>query len=292
MKLYKYRTWNEYSEDIILNQRIFIPSKTGLNDLSEAIHPIKFEGDFHSDRMDEGWHKIMKGNLMASLIRFGRELNLYKAENRWGWEPKNATFEKFSHIKNNDLLRMEYVFDQIEDTHTAIESYVFAHAEDYALMYLSQAQAIERVNNKLESIGIYSLSAKPNDPVMWAHYSNSHNGLIFIFDSTFVPLFSKARKVNYITERPVISIDNICDILYTKYVNWSYEEEFRILKKESGLHTFNKDALTGLIFGAKMSDETISKAVDLCHKSGFNLKFYKSKISSTSYLTDIEELNF
>lgn len=76
----------------------------------------------------------------------------------------------------------------------------------------------------------------PNNLLMWAHYAESHRGIVIEFnDSDFT---SKAAKVKYSPQRPVIDASLLfeneyiaIEDLYYKHNCWSYENEHRITCK-------------------------------------------------------------
>jgi Protein of unknown function (DUF2971) len=54
----------------------------------------------------------------------------------------------------------------------------------------------------LAKMGVVSLTAKPDDLLMWGHYADSHRGVCLEFDSSLLP-FNLARRVQYVEERPI-----------------------------------------------------------------------------------------
>jgi Protein of unknown function (DUF2971) len=141
-----------------------------------------------------------------------------------------------------------------------------------------------------ERFGILSLSEVPTSLLMWAHYSASHSGFVVEFDGDH-EFFNQARfpggaigrvsKVSYATERPAITMFSpkanevqwasrlIEQILMTKSVEWSYEQEWRMvlpLDDQSGyphsalgeLHLFPipGDAVSGIVLGHRCNGST------------------------------------
>ena len=102
-------------------------------------------------------------------------------------------------------------------------------------------EAVKTVNVE---IGILSLSKNWDNPLMWAHYSDSHKGFILGFDSThqfFNDYLSKDEKeskylkdVIYADERVKIpsKLDEpklMFEAFLTKSTDWQYEQEVRLL---------------------------------------------------------------
>ena len=129
-------------------------------------------------------------------------------------------------------------------------------------------------------IKILSLTATPNNNLMWTHYADGHSGVVMRFRS--IPEidspFGMARPMNYVTEVPsLFSEDDLVNIsagisnidasaimdkvIYTKSADYEYEQEWRI-SSGSGRDVeapfedlrFGRDELDGIIFGLKTSD--------------------------------------
>jgi Protein of unknown function (DUF2971) len=76
--------------------------------------------------------------------------------------------------------------------------------------------------------GLLCFSATWKDPVLWAHYADKHKGLCLAFD---VPQ-STCKAVNYEKRRLKLparpTLPDAEALIFTKYVNWQYEQELRI----------------------------------------------------------------
>jgi hypothetical protein len=142
-------------------------------------------------------------------------------------------------------------------------------------------------NNIDAAVGILSLTVKPDNLLMWAHYADSHKGMVLEFDGEH-EFFNRRildsknslgldadlrseygflRQVQYDENRPALTISEIKDFsqLLIKSKDWAYEEELRLLMplpkafridsrvdgKDVHLFTLPPSAITGVIFGAK-----------------------------------------
>ncbi len=130
------------------------------------------------------------------------------------------------------------------------------------------------------NIGILSLTERPDNLLMWAHYAASHEGLAIGFNSEH-PYFNAPkspndelrhlRQVTYRQSRPKMSMTNFSgiDILLVKSTHWAYEREWRILRALQDadevipllppLHTvhlfnFPSDAVVEVILGCRMGE--------------------------------------
>jgi hypothetical protein len=134
-----------------------------------------------------------------------------------------------------------------------------------------------------EGHGILCFSRHWHNPVLWAHYADSHKGMSLGFDLPDVG----PRAVKYVN-RPITLTghdlttpdeETANKFLYTKYADWQYEEEirvFQILTQKSGdyyFEKFNDDLrLREVIVGAgnPVSKQEILQALDV-HHSGVEI---------------------
>ena len=140
-----------------------------------------------------------------------------------------------------------------------------------------------------EKVGILCLSEDPANILMWSHYANNHAGICIGFDTDYKP-FSSANPVSYSDERPTAEFNSapeklLSRVLLTKSKHWSYEREWRSIKRtiESdelnfyykafkhnpdrldeiastieenggpGLYSFEKDSIRSIFLGAKIT---------------------------------------
>jgi hypothetical protein len=120
--------------------------------------------------------------------------------------------------------------------------------------------------------GLLCFSRHWHNPVLWAHYAESHKGLCLGFD---VPDGQQAVEyvkgpVQLTHVGPFVSPDIANKMLFTKYEHWQYEEEIRLwakLDQKSGdyyFHDFDDDLqLKEVIAGAgnRVSEGKIVKAL-------------------------------
>jgi hypothetical protein len=92
-----------------------------------------------------------------------------------------------------------------------------------------------------QNTGALCFSLSWRNPLMWSHYADRHRGLALGFDVHE----SNIKEMNYVSKRPIFEhIDENFSqlLLYTKYVDWSYEKEARSYTtlqdpdKDSGLY--------------------------------------------------------
>jgi hypothetical protein len=102
-----------------------------------------------------------------------------------------------------------------------------------------------------KTLGILCFGKDCENPVMWAHYADKHNGLCLGFDA--IDNTEHLRKVEYVRDRLKGTLmddtgklkrgnkeseEFLVKILTTKFKDWSYEKEYRLF---SNLETRDPD---------------------------------------------------
>lgn len=92
-----------------------------------------------------------------------------------------------------------------------------------------------------EEIGILCLSAAGENILMWSHYGKCHTGICLGFEwSAYTPFFGRAQPVLYDRDLPTVDVFNtpteqqVDQIFLTKFADWSYEKEWRIIEHDAG----------------------------------------------------------
>tara|TARA_B100000446_G_scaffold186296_1_gene212228 strand:- start:1515 stop:2297 length:783 start_codon:yes stop_codon:yes gene_type:complete len=136
--------------------------------------------------------------------------------------------------------------------------------------YMTEDTKINTFKDKndqhLSQFGVYCLSETFRSILMWSHYANDHKGFCIEFErNERNTLGSKnTHKVNYKPNLPLLTLDdfkasNIAataeKIFLTKFEEWSYEEEWRIVCPEGNKLYELPGNITKIIFGLKTSKE-------------------------------------
>ena len=124
-------------------------------------------------------------------------------------------------------------YDQlISNTLRQIDQFV-----EHAFCYMNSG-ADEAFNKLTSDIGIFSLSENPSNEQMWGLYASSGRGFVVEFNSD--KEFFKApngrsliRKVSYTNDRAKDFFANPLALFQVKGEKWSFEQEWRMLKKLS-----------------------------------------------------------
>ena len=144
----------------------------------------------------------------------------------------------------------------------------------------------------VSSVGYFCMTAKPDNLLMWAHYSDSHKGVCVKFDilkdleSFMVPI-----KVDYNSQYIDFNCltSDLLSVFRRKSPVWEYEDEYRIIKTDfQGLWKINTDCLVEIIFGCRTTGKDKESIKELASASGFsNIMYYEAKMKKDSYGLDI-----
>ena len=139
----------------------------------------------------------------------------------------------------------------------------------------------EAVDKVMNGKGILCLTPHPDNILMWSHYADNHKGICLELDVRACPeFFVYPVKVAYAAEYPTFNLGEETNSIYaTKYKDWAYEDEIRILKDRVGKHEFAPRCLRSVILGCRVNEETKQK-VKMAIAGNGNLKHvtYKSAI--------------
>ena len=112
----------------------------------------------------------------------------------------------------------------------------------------------------------------PLNEIMWAHYADNNKGVCLQFNLSYTPeLHEKLHLITYDDNFSEInSMDELPKALLTKRTAWSKENECRILSNVRGTKAFNKQSLTAIYFGSKVTNKTINDMrnhmIDSCYR--------------------------
>ena len=160
------------------------------------------------------------------------------------------------------------------------------------------------VDSVLNQIGVCCFSKTFKSILMWSHYAYFHQGICLEFDILQDPdLFCFALPVNYSNSLPkfnypIDSDEIIKKVIQPKSTEWKYEEEVRIIKRQSDIEyngkqsfTFNPAALKKVIIGCKAHKSYIEKYRNLCKKNGFKHVKFTQMCQKKNGSFELEEKN-
>ena len=156
----------------------------------------------------------------------------------------------------------------------------------------------QNIRKHLLRTGVCCFAKNPFELLMWAHYTNCHKGFCMEFDVLADPMFfGKTGMVKYKQDYPRCNYlreqkDFINKAILTKSIHWEYEGEFRVINfNKQGLVSFERKALTKIIFGCKSSDNDISHIKSLIANNNYlSPNFQKATVSTNEYKLELNDL--
>jgi len=149
---------------------------------------------------------------------------------------------------------------------------------------------------------VCSFCAKPDNPIVWSHYADSHRGFCLIFDADN-EVFGGAIGVVYRDEYPTLDVTEVDDerILkaagLVKFTDWEYEDEFRLVSAEPSFPdalpvqnnkwTFPSEMLIGVIFGLRISDQDRQLIMDFCEGRPNSFMYKKAILHDDRFVLKI-----
>lgn len=104
----------------------------------------------------------------------------------------------------------------------------------------------ELINTK-DRFYVSCLSERNDSILMWSHYANFHRGFVIEYDAIDLcnMYFNELLPVIYSKERVKLNfnIEELFHSLLVKYDEWSYEQEWRIIKSENKEEKYDEIAL-------------------------------------------------
>ena len=137
-----------------------------------------------------------------------------------------------------------------------------------------------------------------DNPLMWAHYASNHTGICLVFQESAEPPFF-SLEVEYSSHRPTIDVIHMRDqkgeamrkIMLTKAGCWSYEQERRMFQRgEPGFVMFPGQCLTGIIMGARISEEDRAFVTGLARQRRLPLNLFQAELDPRDYRVNIQSL--
>lgn len=211
------------------------------------------------------------------------------------------------------LGRTPLSFDQFNQTQ--LDARLDVEKKLKNLPAVTRARAIDRGQRFWDdSLGILSLSATENSLLMWAHYTDSHKGMLLQFAPKhpfFNPVgsedgvqFGKLLRVNYSAERPRHRIGESFkpEDFLVKSMEWSYEQEWRVFRlleesdkrtqTEGGtVHLFNVPpaSIRRVVMGCRMDKKVRQEVINAIRS---NPKLHHVKIHQAEPHLDVFALNY
>lgn len=155
----------------------------------------------------------------------------------------------------------------------------------------------------ISQVGICCFSLRSDNILMWSHYAQNHQGFVIEFDIDINDQNANVNntektligyEVEYQPDMPKIKSGNedfesLRDIFLTKSKDWEYEREYRVITTHigAGIYPFNRDLISRIIVGVKISDtdyEELKMLVStLATQIGKKIPIIKAKMVKGKY---------
>lgn len=156
---------------------------------------------------------------------------------------------------------------------------------------------IRRIN---ENVGIFSMSAKRDNILMWSHYADYHRGICIEFKTTGGKLFGcDMLNIDYDEKYPKFNVyddmnlERVRKYVCTKSLGWGYEEEWRIFYRETGCQYFSPgdEEISGVILGARISKRNKALVLKCLSETNCKAKLYEAHECKDRFGLDITLIN-
>jgi hypothetical protein len=174
----------------------------------------------------------------------------------------------------------------------------------YKHVSLLMRTALSEIRDRdFSKVGICCFTEKFDDLLMWAHYADGHKGFCLEYDTRQEP-FTKLHKVNYVPSVPKLNSNKFLDgseepsgiieaYLTTKYIDWSHEQEWRVLHKEKNkVFYLSSTTLNGIYFGSKMDLVNFEIIALILKGQNPNVKLYQMDKDPTDFKIKATEVNY
>jgi hypothetical protein len=203
------------------------------------------------------------------------------------YEQADLTDENI-YLKRYSLLKGEHP----EWAETQIRQVIDNQPKDLLSNEEHLAQCHEEQRKRLSKVGIYSLSAKKDIPLMWAHYANSHTGVCIGFDTKVLSgcVAGLLLPVVYKEDTPKIKLfekfyESVQRSCLTKSRDWEYEQEYRLVKTLGAKEKYfiPAEGIVEIVFGCKMTQKHKDVLIHLISEKIPSCELYQAVQSKTGF---------
>jgi hypothetical protein len=168
----------------------------------------------------------------------------------------------------------------------------------------SKAQKVlDALIEKMNKVGIYSLSKDINNELLWAHYADQHKGFAIEFDLDIIVDAFNYGNIPLVTQIDVLysntpSLLNINDrndsdkliqsLIGVKSLVWQYENEVRLIFNNTGLIDIPFYAIKSIYFGLRSKAKDKDKVMKALRGRGVN--YYEMDSVPQKYLLEPKQI--
>jgi len=155
------------------------------------------------------------------------------------------------------------------------------------------------IKRSSEDVGVSCFAESKDIMLMWSHYANHHKGFCLEYDTKEEP-FCNVCPVDYVIDFPEIKshflfedddLKTYIRLLTTKFRDWSYEREWRIIGPSAGSKLkYSSQALKAIYFGTKTDPQDMETIRNIVRSYNENVQLYKGKMNETRFQIDFEKI--
>jgi hypothetical protein len=151
----------------------------------------------------------------------------------------------------------------------------------------------------IPTLGVYCLTERPDDIVMWPHYAGSHSGICLGFAANYIFPDCTVERVNYPESNKYPNVnfftaskeEQTNAVLLTKATHWGYEREWRVVDPGGpGLHDIHPEWLVGVILDCQNSQTEIAEVERIVSKREPRLQVLRGTPKLREFALSIEKI--
>jgi hypothetical protein len=174
----------------------------------------------------------------------------------------------------------------------------------------SPKEMMKRMNGIVDSyFGICSMAEENDNLLMWAHYSDCHQGFCIEFDAhelyqigvNYFNMFDELllfHKINYERSHPRINPyssdkNDLINWITTKSIDWNYEKEWRLIyyKFPDMSLDFPDRIIKSIYFGVKCLPERREHCINLLEKRKIIPNIYQAELKHKEFGIVFQKIN-
>ncbi|MDP2037115.1 MAG: DUF2971 domain-containing protein, partial [Ignavibacteria bacterium] len=307
MELFKY-TSSLNAERILVNQSI------------RFTQPLAFNDPFDSNPFVKKLYSIEELKILIDRMFADNRDSFEEVILDSFYNTLEIIYPGSKQLINSEQL-LDFFYSNIEKGPGSISNFVFSKPDDDSFLEKTINHFIQNV---LTQTGVLSLTTDPRNLLMWAHYGDSHRGIVLefdgdhpFFDQSDNGIYPKKIETTYSDERPKLDfkLEELSDsdklfqgfksIYFTKSIDWKYEAEYRVIRKLSGdtdsgvkdvngfkIHLFPlpKDVLKGIIFGKSTPKTNIDSILKIMSDMEYHdIAVRQIELDEKNYLLKISD---
>jgi len=294
--LYRYYSWHDKHENaktVLSNNELFLLNPLSFNDPFDSRIPVGI-----AKRKDLETHIVATLRLYTSKNPLSAVNFDAKVKGMMAKVPK--TQEEFVNYwkkdGGTDDRKGELIRQYMNDLPKTAD-------EDTVAGYHLSCEHDSAVN----SYGVYCLSERRDNILMWSHYADYHKGVCFGFNSRLV--FDKNSAFTMLEEKGTTALgikyqevpelnypskDFHEKVLLTKFCDWEYESEWRVIEpilEGQRLFKIPPEVLSEVILGCEMPEQDRDEVIGLVKGRETKPKVYRARKSSTKFALEFEEIS-